>query len=252
MSPEAYEALEAAAFASLPALEPEEMVQGWRLRVSSGCSKRANSANSTLASVDISEVQIADIEARYRQRGLSAIFRLTSMATPQNVDNSLALRGYSVIDPSWVMVLPAFSATAVESSVRLMNIDAWSTALLRISGGSRSTLGVYLQMLRLIKGPCAFTVAHLNDDPVCAGLGVITAGKLGLFDIATAAAQRQKGWATSLCSSLLAWGKQAGAESAYLQVTASNASAIRVYEKLGFQRAYHYWYRVGAPSSVME
>lgn len=246
MIPEIYETLEAAAFAALPALEPEEMVMGWRLRFSNGYTKRANSANCSLTATDLSAEQIEDIEQRYRQRALPPIFRLTSVATPVNMDNTLAQRGYSLVDPSWVMVLPALSASVDDKPVTTMDINAWAAAVFEISGSNLAEQATHLQMLRLIKEQRAFAVDYLDHVPVCAGLGVIHLKWIGLFDIATAATQRQKGFATALCRNLLSWGKQAGAESAYLQVTASNFGAIRVYEKLGFQKAYHYWYRVAA------
>jgi ribosomal protein S18 acetylase RimI-like enzyme len=43
---------------------------------------------------------------------------------------------------------------------------------------------------------------------------------------------------------LLSWGQEGGAESAYLQVMRDNGPAIRLYEKLGFEEIYPYWYRV--------
>ncbi len=239
-----YEELETAGFEALPTLEPEEMVSGWRLRFSKGCTKRANSANSSLTSTDLTADQIADIEQRYRQRGLPPIFRITAVATPENIDKALEARGYQLVDPSWVMVLSDLNASIVETPIQTMDIDSWGAAFLHINGGARADHDTHLQMLRWIKGQCAFAIEHLDQVPVCAGLGVVTSKKLGLFDIATAIAQRKKGLATTLCGKLLTWGKHAGAESAYLQVNASNASAIRVYEKLGFQKAYHYWYRV--------
>jgi ribosomal protein S18 acetylase RimI-like enzyme len=44
-------------------------------------------------------------------------------------------------------------------------------------------------------------------------------------------------------SSLVEWGRQQGAKTAYLQVMASNQAAINLYESLGFREHHRYWYR---------
>ncbi|MBT8193624.1 MAG: hypothetical protein KJP22_09505, partial [Acidimicrobiia bacterium] len=39
------------------------------------------------------------------------------------------------------------------------------------------------------------------------------------------------------------WGGDRGATEVFLQVHPSNAPAIALYESLGFERQYEYWYR---------
>ena len=43
---------------------------------------------------------------------------------------------------------------------------------------------------------------------------------------------------------LLHWGKQHGAEYSYLLVVLGNAPAIKLYDKIGYEEIYQYWYRV--------
>ena len=60
----------------------------------------------------------------------------------------------------------------------------------------------------------------------------------------TAAKRRGHGIASAIVAKLLDNARAAGAETAYLQVEADNASARRAYSKFGFKDCYAYWYRV--------
>jgi ribosomal protein S18 acetylase RimI-like enzyme len=76
------------------------------------------------------------------------------------------------------------------------------------------------------------------------GLGVKQDRFLGIFDIVVNPRQRRQGCGKAVVEALLAWGKQEGARTAYLQVTAENEPARQLYAGLGFQEEYQYWYRV--------
>ena len=68
-------------------------------------------------------------------------------------------------------------------------------------------------------------------------LGVLESPYVGLFDLVTDPAYRNRGHATALLRGLLAYARERGARHAYLQVTEANEPAMHVYEKLGFQLA---------------
>ena len=82
-----------------------------------------------------------------------------------------------------------------------------------------------------------------DSEPQGCGLGVVSGGHLGLFDIATDRAHRRQGLGTALCEGLMAWGRERGAHTAYLQVVADNHGAVELYRRLGFEELYRYWYR---------
>jgi len=86
------------------------------------------------------------------------------------------------------------------------------------------------------------------SGPVSGGwisaLGVLQDGWLGIFDVVVDPDKRRRGHGERLMRGLLAWGCEAGAERAYLQVMLTNAPALALYRKLGFEEAYPYWYRV--------
>ena len=229
-------ALEAAAFAAWPALETQDLGP-WQLRFAHGYTKRANSAN-----------EIDAVEAFYKARQRSAIFRLASFCTSPGTDNALATRGYRFADMSLVMALPlAAEPPASATPECLPDAAQWLPVFEAVSGAHGGPQATHLAMLQAIPGRCAWGVLrNAAGEPVSCGLAVVHGQSLGLFDIATRADQRDNGLATRLCQGLLAWGHAQDCDTAYLQVMAGNLGAIRVYERLGFRRRYHYWYRVNA------
>jgi ribosomal protein S18 acetylase RimI-like enzyme len=238
-------ALEAAAFAAWPAIE-EEHVHGWRLRFAQGYTKRANSANATASSEALRAVDIDEIERRYAARGLPPIFRLVSFSPAANaLDAALEARGYAWVDASEVWVAALAGGDAATAGVPELVADAadWLGVFQAVSGQHGDDQAIHLAMLESIAAEKAFAVER-DGSPACCGLGVRDDAHVGLFDIVTRADRRGQGRAARLCAGLLAWGHARGATTAYLQVLATNTPAIRLYERLGFRRAYGYGYRV--------
>ena len=66
---------------------------------------------------------------------------------------------------------------------------------------------------------------------------------LGLSALKVAEDQRRHGHARTLCRALMAWGADQGATRAYMQVIADNASAIALFESMGFSLHHRsrYW-----------
>lgn len=240
-------ALESAAFAAWPALQ-DETCHGWLLRDAQGYTKRANSANALPGAAALNPAQLRDVETRFQARGLPSIFRLASFAVPDGVDSLLADAGYRWLNPSWVMAMDLHPAQGPDGAVHATgwasNAPEWLGAFQIVSGKLGPDQAIHLQLLQAIQAPCAFALNWEADQAVCCGLAVLVEGRLGLFDIATAPAHRRRGLAKALCQDLLAWGRRHGAHTAYLQVTAGNVMAIRLYEALGFRLAYTYGYRV--------
>jgi GNAT superfamily N-acetyltransferase len=91
----------------------------------------------------------------------------------------------------------------------------------------------------------------VDDRALGFGMAVLDREAVGLFDIVVQPRARGRGGGALLTRALMAWGRENGATSAYLQVVDANAVARRLYERMGFEDAYAYHYRrrvIGAPS----
>ncbi|MFF7710903.1 GNAT family N-acetyltransferase [Pseudomonas sp. NPDC007930] len=237
--------LEDAAFAAWPA-HYEADINGWRLRLDSGYTQRANSLNSTEHSQPLSDADLAAIEQQFAARGLRPVVRVTSTVQVAGLARVLASRGYRYGGASQVLwrPLPA-PAAGNPQRIRLLSGPApWASTFARLSGQPSEEARAHQAIVQRIAHPAAWAVLGEGQGAQCCGLGVVVGAQLGLFDIVTGAAFVRRGLAGQLCRELLAWGWGQGARGAFLQVNEGNAAAFALYEKLGFARAYGYGYWV--------
>jgi GNAT superfamily N-acetyltransferase len=231
------------------------LYDGWVLRFADGYTRRANSINPIYPSFDDVGDKIRTCESLYRDRGLNVVFKMTSAVYPADLDDVLASLGYAVdartsvqtmdlgsvpiADLGGIDQVPAQGVTLAEALS-----DDWLLAFCGMSGISERRSPVLRQMLHSIAPATCFASLRHGNRAIACGLGVLQAGFVGLFDIITHPQSRQQGYGTRLVLSILAWARQRGARTAYLQVMLNNAPALRLYSKLGFAEIYQYWYRV--------
>lgn len=92
--------------------------------------------------------------------------------------------------------------------------------------------------------PAAFVTVRDGGQPVGFGLGVYERGFVGLFDIVVVQKARGRGIGRAITMAIMCWGRDIGAEHAYLNVRGANRVALNLYASLGFSEAYAYHYRV--------
>lgn len=242
--------LEEAGFNAWPALQTI-LVDGWVVRLADGYTKRANSANPTYPAADPDvAATVARCAAIYRERGLPPIVRLTSFGCPPGLDDLLAERGYRHVDPTLVMTRPLagpMPEPRVAGELEAQAIEPWLERYVATSGAALERQATHAAMLGRIGGGACFGALRVAEavEPVACGLAVVEGELVGLFDIVTDRALRGRGYGGALVAALLRWAAGRGAATAYVQVTAANEPALRLYRALGFAEAYRYWYRVG-------
>ena len=239
---------EEASLRAWPAREREQL-DGWELRASSGFTKRANSVQPFGPSTrPVSEI-VSDCEKWYAARGLPTIFRLTPFADP-SLDAFLAERAYQLVEPTDVLVTRLPISERPSSGLELMELELGEW--LQVYGTLSDKDEASLFCLRAILEACGqrrrfgALAAGSQEDSVACGLAVVDGDLVGLFDLVTAEPYRRRGHGAALVAGLLEWGLAQGTQWAYLQVVRTKHPAKALYEKLGFEKAYEYWYRVQA------
>jgi GNAT superfamily N-acetyltransferase len=235
--------IEEAGLNAWPALQ-QMLYDGWVLRFSKGYTKRANSANALYPSAIDTREKVAFCEAQYRGRELRPIFRITPFATA-DLDSILEARGYELIDTTLVLHLDLSQSSPTPSEhVRETSLDDWLPIYCRLKSASLKEHQTHREILETILGRCFYASLNVSGETVSCALGVQEGEFFGLLDVVTAPEHRSKGHGMRLLSSMLDWAQENSARHAYLGVVELNSPARRLYDKLGFQEMYRYWYRV--------
>jgi N-acetylglutamate synthase len=220
---------------------------GWRLRFADGYTRRANSVTPLGPSRLALDDKIATCERLYAERGLPAIFRMTPFAPPA-LDAMLAERGYRRADETEVRArrldtaLPP-SACRTRVRVGVLAVDRWLEIFGALSGSPARNRAAHRAVLNAVPGTQRLLVLWADDAPAACGMSVHADGLLGLFDLVTAAEQRNRGFGSEILRRALQWGARQRVDEAYLQVLATNTAARRIYDRMGFDLVYRYHYR---------
>ncbi|WSG47755.1 GNAT family N-acetyltransferase [Dactylosporangium sp. NBC_01737] len=245
------EALEVAAAAGWPAGERDQLGD-WLLRATDGWTMRGNSALA-VGDPDLPLPAAVDAVTRwYQERGL-----LPAMSVPlplfQRVDAELERRGWTAMPLTLLMTARlADLAAAVDERVTLATAPSaqWLTAVAGRKGPlPESALGVLtgvpqVRFATLREADPRFATHRDAGGAHDAGGALLATGRgciadpegrwLGLALIGTEEHARRRGLAQRVIATLVAWGAEAGATDAYLQVEQRNTGAVALYEKLGF------------------
>lgn len=228
-----------------PALQTQ-IYDGWVLRFANGYTKRANSISPLYPSATDIPAKIAECEKLYFSQNLPAVYKLTD-AADSRIDTILGERGYSVVEPTYVMETDLRDKAFPACDCVLTNHASadWLESYFSFNRYSDTVKkDTAKQILSNVKNPMLCGQIVKNNVPIACGSAVIERGHMGLLNVAVDENHRGKGHGTEICSALLSAAKSQGAHTAYLQVVQSNEIAVNLYLKLGYSVIYSYWYRV--------
>ena len=259
-----------------------EVYDGWILRFSGGEGYQGNCISPLYLSTRAYEDKIDYCENKFREKGLPCVFKMTPNV-PAALDQQLAMRQYELEDKTYIMecsltsedslsseeaqVLSSGSPTGedgaqennilAKTEIRLSHeIDEnLLEAFLTLEGMDKDICPETARaMLNAIRKPVYCAALYENEIShgsnadcgriVGCGLGVVEDNKIGIYDIRVESSFRQNGIGARICRAIMEEGKKEGAQKAFLHVSATNRPAVRLYQGLGFEEAYTYWYRV--------
>ncbi len=239
---------------------PERSVtlDGWRLRSAGGITCRANSVwpNADTGTASLKD-KLAAVERHYAALGQPSIFQICAAARPADLDATLAARGYDANSHTFVQTAamrdllqnlpPLRLYPQFEIEVSEEFYDEWFAFYCLSEEVSGHAAAMRCSILQRIEPTNGFALLRIDGRPAAVGLGVVEAGWLGVFCMATLPAFRRQGAAGAILRTLAIWGQLYDAQQAYLQVMQNNPGAQQLYAKAGFATAYHYHYREKRP-----
>jgi GNAT superfamily N-acetyltransferase len=218
----------------------------WLMRASGGFSNRGNSV---LALGDPGlplDQALLQVVQWYDARGLPP----RAHALPGSpVAGALEEAGWDRYEPTVLMLTPLTralrhtppSGVPVRQDVGLD--EAWLATDERAARHGEAARQVLEGSLE--GGEVTFATVRGDDGVVTArGRGVVHDDWLGVSSLWTSPDHRGQGLGTAVLRSLLDWGGERGATTAYLQVVEANTAALRLYEARGFERHHDYAYYV--------
>ena len=222
-----------------------ELYDGWLIRFSHNYTFRTNSVVQIGASSLPVPDKIAYCESLYANYRTPANFKITPLLEP-SFDALLAERGYEMCNKAEVMTAPLTALPPLNTVVQLEHsiTDEWLAALFRLNGIADPVLvQIVPSMFRAIPKEIIVASIKVDGSIVASGLGILERGHVGLYAIYVAAGYRRQSFARAICTSILSEAQKQGMTHAYLQVATGNIAAKNLYQSLGFQDFYTYWFR---------
>lgn len=232
-------------------------VGGWRVGLSGGFTRRANSVVALAEPEDV-PASIDEVERIYAGHRLPATFRVCAQSRPDDLDDLLRERGYRDVSHTLVMVRESLEEGVVPAAE-----DPEPGALGTLDEVSRVVTDEPDE--EWLSGWLAVRTAHPVDHELAAAvlsgvravyvraldagatIGVVRAALVGdwvgLSCLGVHPDARRQGIGRALTIEALRVAAERGACHAFLQVQESNESAIALYGQLGFAPAERYHYR---------
>jgi ribosomal protein S18 acetylase RimI-like enzyme len=275
-SPQTSDPLVSADYAALadagwPALErrtigAEGRSGGWIARYAHGVTQRANSVYAA-GRVAHEREAIAAVEHWYAEHGLPSMFQLAD--DDEELLSVLLAGGYVARSETLVLAAEASTVTAALATADDREVrdnaaivptsdepdDEWLDLWWGVDGRGGESERAWAREI-LVGGRALY--ATVRDAQGAASVGRLAlvdhdgARWGGLYALATRADARGRGHARAVIASLLAHAVEHGVSALWLQVTATNDAARRLYDGLGFRQVAGYRYllrETGAPST---
>lgn len=229
------------------------LYDGWLLKFSEGYTGRANSVSVFYPSSMPFTDKVPLCEQMYKQQGLPCQFKITELDTELN--DFLANRGYELVTTTDLMVCdldcpvePDNDTSSPDNDSKIEYIfsttpEEWLPLFFKIHEiNDAHDQDVYTRMLSKVLVDTIYCTLMYEGKPAACSSAAIENGYMLLQNVVVSSELRGLGLGKKVCRAILEKAFEAGAHHSYLQVVQTNTVAVNLYNKLGFEKLYSYWY----------
>ncbi len=237
--------LEAVGFRAWPA-SSVQYDGSWQVRLTAGHpSKRLNS----VVPLDPSdhrdvEIRLQKAQRKFEAYGRPLVVRETPLA-PAVLMDLLRRQGWQCFEETLVMTadLAAIELPDTLDHLPSHDVGRFVDANLLVDRADPILKPALAEVVSGIKPPTGLLVIEdAKVGPVATTLCVQDNDLAGIMSLSVSDAHRRKGLGVEILASALRWARMRSARVAWLQVSATNAPALGLYARFGFQEAYRYYY----------
>lgn len=211
----------------------------WRLRDGQGGGKRVSAAT---ALGPVSEADIPVAEDRMRARGQQPIFQVR--AGDEALDAMLAARGYAVVDPVNLYVVPVDGLAGTRPE-KVFTYTLWEPLQIQYVAWGRGGIGPgRWAVMDRARGPKTSILARRNIQKGATAFVAIHAGIAMIHAIEVEPEQRRKGVGRAVMHEAADWAASEGATHLAVACTQENTAANGLYASLGMTLVGQYHYRI--------
>ena len=230
---------------ALPGWQPveSEPLGEWLLRASGGFSSRGNSVLALGDPGMPASEAVAQVARWYAERSLPARAHVHP-ARPEA--DAFAEAGWSVYDPT-LLLLASVAKVVRKLGPRQVAEPRLDSVLDEAWLATDDRAAKYGETARAVMESGEVTFATVRDEQnavLARGRGAFHGDWVGVSALWTDPAHRGAGLSSAVLQSLVSWGAERGATTAYLQVVESNDHARQLYEARGFEVHHRYAYLV--------
>ena len=226
-------------------------LNGWKIRISEGITKRANSVSPVEYIGENLDEDILVVENYYRANKFPSIFQLHDTFEPVSLQDKLLSLDYEIKAETIVMManideidLPNLNEK-YEYHFLENELNNWLKELQTINQTDKSQIDGRREIIgRIAQSNVGYFIAGDSGKTIAVGLAILQESYMVIYSMYTHFDYRRKGIAQTLLANMIEWGDVNLVDRVFLQVESENTSAINLYKKVGFKEKYRYRYLI--------